>query len=67
MSETNHPIEEQADPRVHDPSQQEPQEALLPPVPVIPPELPEENQSNRAIPTEPGPMRARNCHMGNPC
>ena len=44
LSETNNPIEEQANPRVLDPPQQEPQEELLPSVPVVPPELPEENK-----------------------
>ena len=44
LSETNHPIEEEVNPRVLNPPQQQPQEELLPLVPVIPPELPEENQ-----------------------
>ena len=37
-------IEEQANPRVLDPPQQQPHEELLPPVPVVPPALPEETQ-----------------------
>ena len=42
QSELNLPIEEQANPRVLDPSQQHPQEEEPPSVPVISPELPEE-------------------------
>ena len=44
QSEINQPIEEQANPRVLDPPQQQPLEEQLPSVPVIPPELPEENR-----------------------
>ena len=55
QSEINEMIEEQANPRIFDPPQQELQEELLPSVPDIPPALPEENQpttmtrSGRAI------------------
>ena len=44
QSEINKMIEEQTNPWVLDPPQQQPQEELLPLVPVIPPALPEENQ-----------------------
>ena len=53
--ERNQPIEEQANPRVLDPTQQQPQEEDPPPVPVISPELPEETpltnttRSGRAV------------------
>ena len=53
--ECNQPIEEQANPRVLDPTQQQPQEEDPPPVPVISPELPEETpltnttRSGRAV------------------
>ena len=42
QSELNQPIEEQANPQVLDPPQQQPQEEQPPSVPVIYPELPEE-------------------------
>ena len=42
--EINETIEEQANPRVFDPPQQQPQEQLLPLLPVVPPVLQEENQ-----------------------
>ena len=44
QSDINETIEEQANPWVLNPPQQQPQEELLPLVPVIPPALPEENQ-----------------------
>ena len=44
QSETNEAIEEQANPRVLNQPQQQPLEELLPPVPIVPPALPEENQ-----------------------
>ena len=44
QSEINQPIEKQANPLVLDPPQQQPQEEQLPSLPVIPPQLPEENQ-----------------------
>ena len=53
--EINKTIEEQANPRVLNPPQQQPQEELLPSVPIVSPALPEENQlttttrSGRAI------------------
>ena len=55
QSELNQPIEEQANPRVLDPTQQQPQEEEPPSVPVVSPELPEETplttttRSGRAI------------------
>ena len=54
-SNINDTLEEQAKPRVLDPPQQQPLEEPLPSVPVVPPELPEENhpttmtRSGRAI------------------
>ena len=42
QSELNQPIEEQANPRVLDPTQQQQPEEQPPSVPVISPELPEE-------------------------
>ena len=53
--ELNQPIEEQANPRVLDPTQQQPQEEELPSVPVVSPELPTETpltttaRSGRAV------------------
>ena len=44
QSEINETIEEQGNPRVLDPPQQQPQEELLALVPIVPPVLPEENQ-----------------------
>ena len=55
QSELNQPIEEQANPRVIDPTQQQPQEEEPPSVPVVSPELPEDTplttttRSGRAI------------------
>ena len=43
QSESNQPLEEQANPLVVDPSQQQPQEEQQTSVPVVSPELPEEN------------------------
>ena len=43
-SEINHPLEEQANPQVHDPPQHQPQEELLPSVPVAAPKFPVETQ-----------------------
>ena len=42
QSELNQPIEEQANPRVLDPTQQQPQQEEPPVMPVVPPGLPEE-------------------------
>ena len=56
LSELNQPIEEQANPRVLDPTQQQPQEEEPPSVPVVSPEPPEETplttttRSGRAVP-----------------
>ena len=55
QSNSNNTLEEQANPEVLDPPQQQPLEELLPWVPIVPPELPEDNQpttmtrSGRAI------------------